>query len=1248
MTVELPSSLKQYQKSAREYISKGLVRDIEFSGSTYQVLVIDSKTEDEVWAFLQLDQRGQVKDCFCSCDHGEDAGNCVHLAAAYLRIYSDPTAPLHQRFERSLWNKLCQIYADRLTDSPDQVQKISSGYYQHTSVSGKKIFSVKAKTTAAISKLDDLIEDRSQESEETSIKFSNLPQEELDLWREGKPSAELRYELSYWNDLAHWLMQLQESQVEYKIDFTYSQKQIPNYIEISFPEMDLNFYLSEANLPIIIPALETVKSPLGVYHGSEKIIEEASYQKITGTLEIKHKALSQERSKESIQPQETGYALDGWKYIPGKGFYENKNNQLLSRSSLSGQELVQALNSYPKIIQETLQGTSLSTQPVKISYTLNFDAQWNLHILGYVFTPGDLTKPHSRYFGKWVYIDEDGFYPIEDSHFDKIELEISNDSIADFLRKERAWLNEQDGFHVHLTSVESQITYALRDDNRLYFSRLLPTSEYQGKDFGPWVYIAGQGFYSKVNSYTSLPLKPETTIPVEQIPFFIRMNRAELETIPNFFSKKNPVSSVGLHIELNDDNSIQIDPVYELLPNYNRTDVIFFEDVVYVPEEGFHELAAEFRLPERFRHSVHIETANVPLFLLYDLDDLKEQSTYIDPRLIKPESLQLTALNIAENNPEKGWYTLTSGYQTERGFIPLALISTAIKQKKRFFFHDAGLIDLADKRFDWIRILPKNRIDKRTNALLLPTLEFIRLESLQQIHIASGTRDEEESQKILTNIKDFHIPSKPVLEGLLSNLRPYQQLGVNWLWFLYSHDLSGLLCDDMGLGKTHQAMALLRAVINHAKQNEGSPTPQFLVICPTSVLYHWQEKLQEFMPDVRVCVFYGSGRSLDEFHQHRYDILLTSYGIWRMEHEKLANTFFEVTILDEVQIAKNHHSRVHISLRNLNSRMRIGLTGTPIENQLRELKSLFDLVLPGYMPGESDYRELFMKPVEKENDKERIALLQRFIKPFVLRRRKQEVLDDLPEKVEEISHCSLSPEQQRMYNEVVQQSRQHVLNQMQDGTAPIPYMHIFAILSSLKQICNHPAAYLKTPEDYKRFESGKWDLFVELLNEARDSQQKVVVFTQYLAMLDIFELYLNEMGVNYATIRGSTTNRGEQVRRFNKDPSCEVFLGSLQASGLGVDLTAGSVVIHYDRWWNAARENQATDRVHRIGQKRGVEVFKLVTKGTFEERIDALISKKGKLLEEVVGVDDHRFLKQFDRDDILQLLQEVEETKENE
>ncbi|MBP7075183.1 MAG: DEAD/DEAH box helicase, partial [Rhabdochlamydiaceae bacterium] len=322
----------------------------------------------------------------------------------------------------------------------------------------------------------------------------------------------------------------------------------------------------------------------------------------------------------------------------------------------------------------------------------------------------------------------------------------------------------------------------------------------------------------------------------------------------------------------------------------------------------------------------------------------------------------------------------------------------------------------------------------------------------------------------------------------------------------------------------------------------------------------------------------------------------------------------------------------------------IGLTGTPIENNLLELKALFDVVLPGYMPTETVYKELFVNPIEKQQDQERKKLLSRLIEPFLLRRKKSEVLLELPEKVETISYAPLSDEQKKLYQEVFDASREELYKELNDSSKPVPYMHVFALLTKLKQICDHPALYLNQVADYTHHTSGKWDLFTELLQETRASGQKLVVFSQYLGMLDIIESYLQSEKIGYSSIRGSTRDRKEQVMRFRDDPKCEVFVGSLQAAGVGIDLISASVVIHYDRWWNPAKENQATDRVHRMGQSRGVQVFKLVTRGTLEEHIHRLIEKKLTLIEDVIGYDDQSELKTLSRDDLIQLLQIIEES----
>lgn len=1234
--MELPKFLSTFEEKAQEYIKKKRVHEIEFSGTTYQVHVVDPRDKEGVWSFLQLDQKGQIKDCFCSCEKEEDEPGCVHIASAFLKIYGSYSSPLHQRFERSLWNKICHIYSERMGDDPSLLRKTGKGLFICTSPGGKVVCSIKGKNPGIVDKLKAIFQHRKVETEETSLKFSNLSPEEIALWREGRPSSKLRYELSFWSDLAKLMLSLQEEGDPYEIEFGYSSKEIPNQISVSFSHLDAQFYISEANLPLIIPGLATVKSPLKVHQLSEEKLRKMTYDPTSGSLVLE----SNESELQGTQEESKGIVINGWTYVPRDGFYVRDRHHLFKSPVLSGKAVTEAFRDHLPIVKSLLVGTPIHEDAVDVSYSIAFDIDWNLHITAYLFSPGDLSGSHSRIFGQWAYVDE-GFYRLVGMIFDNIETVVPCEQMPDFIRQQRVWLNSQEGFETHIASIEALMTYHLSDDNYLSFGRKVAhvEEEVKTKEFGPWVYVSGQGFYSKVATPVGLPLRPGIAIRPEQIPLFIRNNSDELRLIPGFFAEVCPIAKTGLSIQLEHDETVCVRPCFEPLPAYADKAMRFFDDFIYVEGEGFSELPPEFRLPERFKHPIYIENENLPLFLTYELASLRRYAVGIDSKLTKPEKCDLYASSIESSSENPGHYSLKLKYHTERGELPVTQLWNGMKAKKRFIFHEAGLIDLEEKRFNWIRLLAKGQVDRRSHSLDLSTMELIRLNALEEIHLQRGKGEVYvRSKQILDEITQFRIPEEPDLAGLSSKLRPYQILGVRWLWFLFQHHLSGLLCDDMGLGKTHQAMALMAAIFNDRKKKGENALCHFLVVCPTSVIYHWEEKLRQYLPEARICTFHGSDRSLDDFHQ-QYDILLTSYGIWRNENELLKEVKFELAIFDEIQIAKNYTSRIYASLLNVEARMRLGLTGTPIENRLRELKSLFDIVLPSYMPPETDYREFFIKPIEKDGSRERRVLLSRLIKPFVLRRRKEEVLLDLPEKTEEIAHCELLEDQKKLYKEAIEKQRASLLQDLQNEKNPIPYLHVFALLSSLKQICNHPAVYLKEPQKYKDFQSGKWELFLELLNEARESQQKVVVFSQYLNMLDIFEEYLKETGIGYATIRGATTDRAQQVHRFNHDPDCEVFIGSIQAAGLGIDLTAGSVVIHYDRWWNAAREDQATDRVHRMGQTRGVQVFKLVTLDTFEEKIDKMIEKKASLMEEVVGIDDHQIVKQFTRDEIIQLLQ---------
>lgn len=1245
---ELPNKFASYLNPARQLLKEGAVKDMEFSGATYQVLVQEEEDKPGVWAFMQLDDRGDVKDCFCGCDEGDANGACRHLTAAYLKIFDRRAAPLHVRFQDSVWHRLCSHYAEKAGYDAEQLKRTSDGAYQFQSISGKLLFSVKGIGKAGKTHLHDLLETRTQQTEETSLKFSNLSQTEIQLWREGRPSLELLYHLSFWNDLAKWMMVLQENDPSYNMVFSYSSNGTPNTLQVTFSELAAFFYIPEALLSTLIPALAHTHSPIPVRDFAKEAVEAITYDEAAACLKVERVSRrKQEKLKELPEQMSTSDAVmrfGEWSYTKAVGFFHTAGS-LLAQDTISGDAIAILFRDHYFFLREKLKNVDLHDEPVEVAYHLCFDAEWNLHIRPYLFNVGDLQKPRSHVFGDWAYLEGDGFYRLKNIRNDSGEEIIPSHQVSDFITQHRIWLSSQEGFSPHLAMVEADLSYTIDATGNLSFSSAISPEEgsEEQKDFGRWVYILGQGFFAKVGTHIGLPVRPGAIVQAETVGLFIHMNQDELRFVPHFFSDVCPISRSELSVELTNDHDIIVTPRYEIMEPYRDKALRFYGDYVYTPGEGFFRLPHESTLPRDYSGPVRIEPTGQTLFLHYEMERLKPFIGYLDPRLTPPKQLHLMAEDIVEANDGRGWYDLKLSYVTDKGAIPLGQLWRAIAAKEPFLYSSAGLIDLSDLRFGWLHSLNKRRIDLRSNTVTLSTMELIRLNIFDEIKPTTKRGEKAEGvRRLLLELTTFQDPEEPDVSGLNSSLRPYQEIGIRWLWFLYHHGLSGMLCDDMGLGKTHQSMALMAAIKTDFDKRGMEPGPKFLVICPTSVLYHWQEKLMDFLPGLSVHTFYGLERSLDAFTDD-CSILLTSYGIWRREVHRLKEIKFDLAIFDEIQAAKSQASRLHQSLQEANATMRLGLTGTPIENRLIELKALFDIVLPTYMPGERDYREFFVKPIEKEGDQTRRHLLTRLVKPFLLRRKKEDVLTDLPEKTEEVFHCQLSPEQRKLYVEVLEQGRSRLVEELRDTTKAVPYVHIFAILTQLKRICNHPAVYLNTPQDYQRYQSGKWDLFVELLSEARDSGQKVVVFSQYLAMLDIFQEYLSSEGIAYASIRGSTANRGEELRRFNQDPACEVFLGSLQAVGLGVDLTAASVVIHYDRWWNAARENQATDRVHRIGQTRGVQVFKLVTKGTFEERIDALIASKGRLMEEVIGVDDQDVVKRLDRDELIQLLQYVDE-----
>jgi superfamily II DNA or RNA helicase len=1189
----IPPHLKPFIAKAKQIYSEAGTTEISFSGPTYQVRVIDPKTKQEFWTFLQLDSNDEAQDCFCSCQDSEQGG-CWHLAFSILALFDKHKLPLHKRFSASFWNAIGHVWMERYGNEEPQEGWEGTSFTPE----GEKHFQLLGMKSLL-------------ETEENSLKFSNLSGEEIQAWREGHPSLELVFELCFWSDFVKQLMIYSERHL-LEVEFRGKGGALPDELAIKSSDFEIIYSMEKRDWKGLIPALNSVKSNLKTHNLLQDFCTAISYDPQLGAFQFTLKK----------HQEKGGILIEGWRYISQEGFFPT---DFPYSQELSGKSVELFLDQYFFEIGPLMKGVKWTLEPAEVKYHLEFDEMWGLLIDPYIEKPQDLQDPQTRLWGPFSYLPALGFCRIKKDEIPDLPSLVLENDLPDFIRKYSYWLNRYEGFEVHLGSLEAQSSYRIDKQGALSFQRNFPSGPRKGKEFGPWIYVKGEGFYQRSSASAPLPLDLNTLLRADLVAGFIRSNKKELELIPKFFSDMAPFKEVFLEVTFDEKERILVEPHYVLAPKFKDAEYRFYEDWVYMEGVGFCEIPADQRLPDKAKEPFWVSSKDAAPFMEKELPGLRHWVQKIDPELVPPNVQQLI-LDSLEEGPFHSWI-LQIHYQTDRGAIPFQVVYDAVKKKKPFVFSKNGLLDLSQNRFLWLKRLRPEAVQLMEEGIRLQfsTIELLRLHAFEEL-VARG-----DALELFNEVIELKKSPPFDCRELQASLRPYQDIGAKWLFTLYSYLLGGLLCDEMGLGKTHQSMGLMASV------RSLRPHAKFLVVCPTSVLYHWEDRLKEFFPSLKILTFHGPFRKVPE--EGDFSLLLTSYGIVRTETEWLSSHRFDVAVYDEIQVAKNHRSKLYGALQQVQADVKIGLTGTPIENRLRELKALFDLVLPGYMPSEGDYAHLIVKPIEKQGSLKQKGFLQRLIRPFVLRRRKQEVLTDLPSKTEEIARCDLAPSQERLYREVLLLHRDELVSEIFNDKKGIPYLHVFALLARLKQICDHPALYFKKPEEYHKHHSGKWDLFVELLEEARESGQKVVVYSQYLGMLDIIETYLQEHGIGFASLRGSTVDRKGQISRFAKDPSCEVFVASLKAAGLGIDLTAASVVIHYDRWWNAARENQATDRVHRYGQSRGVQVFKLVTKNTFEERIHQIIERKRELMEASIGVDDHEVLKAFTREELFQLLQ---------
>jgi SNF2 family DNA or RNA helicase len=426
--------------------------------------------------------------------------------------------------------------------------------------------------------------------------------------------------------------------------------------------------------------------------------------------------------------------------------------------------------------------------------------------------------------------------------------------------------------------------------------------------------------------------------------------------------------------------------------------------------------------------------------------------------------------------------------------------------------------------------------------------------------------------------------------------------------------IGGILADDMGLGKTLQTLAWILWLKKYTHQ-VGTILPS-LVICPASVLHNWERESQRFTPDLSVLVIESGSEVRNNLHKEipKYDLVLINYSLLRRELENLLRVKFSAVILDEAQYIKNPAAQVSQAVKQLRSRYRIALTGTPLENRLLDLWSITDFVQPGYLGSQQHFSETYT-PRDESPEIQTLARrkLSARLRPILLRRLKTEVAKDLPERIDERRDCELTEEQRKLYLAELRRSREIIMKSVQEKGLAQSKIHVLAALTRLRQICCHPELVGNNSI------SGKTEALFDLLEPLQAEGQKVLVFSQFVEMLKILERECALQGIGTHILTGSTKNRQEVVKQFQEDPKPCVFLLSLRAAGTGLNLTAASYVVLYDPWWNPAVEAQAIDRSHRIGQTNTVNAYRLISPGTVEEKIWELQQKKSRTISDVLG-----------------------------
>lgn len=639
-------------------------------------------------------------------------------------------------------------------------------------------------------------------------------------------------------------------------------------------------------------------------------------------------------------------------------------------------------------------------------------------------------------------------------------------------------------------------------------------------------------------------------------------------------------------------------------------------------------------------------------FLSEGINDLEEfGDVYISDKMKRAQILKTPAFSVGVSI--KSGLLELSLESKDMPLEELAQILTKYNRKTKYYrLKDGSFINMQDEEMEnlvsLVDGLQLSFGELKKGEILLPKYRALYVDSLSKVDGVNYFHKDNDFKKLVRNMKSIDEVEYEVPSSLDSIMREYQKSGYRWLHTLAENGFGGILADDMGLGKTLQVISFLVAKMEERcdtvegddtsfqiKVNDNGLNRRTLIVCPASLVYNWDSELERFAPELNRVTVTGDVMCRREIIQNagNRDILITSYDLLKRDLDYYKGVDFFCEIIDEAQYIKNHATQAARAVKAISAGTRFALTGTPMENRLCELWSIFDYLMPGFLFGYKQFREDIESPIVDDHDEDAMLTLRRFITPFVLRRLKKDVLKDLPDKMEEIVYAKMEEEQQKLY-EASAQNLKMMLGSQSDKEFSQSKIQVLAELTKLRQLCCNPSLLY---DDYKGG-AAKVDTCMELVNNAIEGGHKILIFSQFTSMLELLEAQARKLGIGYYKLTGQTSkeDRITMVDAFNKDDT-SVFFISLKAGGTGLNLTSADIVIHFDPWWNLAAQNQATDRTHRIGQTNVVTVYKLIAKNTIEEKIVLLQEMKQELADKVLGGEDMDKAT-FSKEELMELL----------